>query len=366
MRFASNRRDYILIFLPFNTSRPSQRGLRDKRQPIPTPARRSTKGDCRELHSCPVIDAIQPVLLRNGYNNPMSISKEPFTFRPPARRKGLRLAIGGLLTVLAVGAAGFGVGLVWLQRTMVYEIRDNALTVTRGFAVTPKVEAAALDTIERAELFRLEPGKRTVGTSLPGYCAGSFTFPELGKVHLASNCSREAVVVTISGHDRPWVLTPADRQGFLSALAGAGLYHEDLQTGDDAPTGWWIRLLMLAFFIPTLMVPLLFFVAPARLCYRVTPSTIEVETTLFTKRFTVSNCIARIYRPEESAKLLGSSMPGFYSGRFAIDGMTTRVYVTHLDEGVLVEGPDLRLLVSPEDPHAFLEALRARAGVPVE
>lgn len=296
----------------------------------------------------------------------MNLSKEPFTFRPPARRKGLRLVIGGLLSVLAIGAAGFGVGIVWLQRTMVYEIRDNVLTVTRGFAVAPKTETAALVTIERAELFRLEPGKRTFGTSLPGYCAGRFTFPELGEVHLASNCSPEAVVVTIGDHDRPLVLTPSDRQGFLSALAGAGLYHEDLQTGDDAPTGWWIRLLTLTFFIPTLMVPLLFFVTPARLRYRVTPSTIEVETTLLTKRFTISNSIARIYRPEQSSKLLGSSMPGFYSGRFTIDGMTTRVYVTHLDECVLVEGPDLRLLVSPEDPHAFLEALRARAGVPVE
>ena len=296
----------------------------------------------------------------------MSTHDRPFTFRPPVRRRRFRLVLGGLLSVLAVGAAGFGLALIWLQRTMVYEIGDGQLTITRGLAVRPATEDIDLRNVETATPIVLERGVRRMGTTLPGYCAGRFSFPNLGTVQLASSCSRKAVVLELKGRDLSLVLTPSDQQGFLSALAGEARYREDLKPDGTGATGWGLRILLLCCFLSTLLVPVLFFVSPSRLRYCVTPSTIEVTTTFFTKRFSVGNCIARIYRPEDCAKVAGSSMPGYYSGRFNVDGMATRVYATDLAEGVLIEGPDLRLYISPDDPHAFLEAVRARAGIPVE
>ncbi|MGE5234835.1 MAG: PH domain-containing protein [Acidobacteriota bacterium] len=56
-------------------------------------------------------------------------------------------------------------------------------------------------------------------------------------------------------------------------------------------------------------------------------------------------------------RIVGSAMPGYYAGRFPIDGGVTTVYASTLKDGVLVEGGE-RVFVSPADGAGFVAALR--------
>jgi hypothetical protein len=55
-------------------------------------------------------------------------------------------------------------------------------------------------------------------------------------------------------------------------------------------------------------------------------------------------------------------MPGYLTGRFREEGRAVRVYATDVKQTVLVEGDGTRVIVSPEDPRAFLAALRAEGA----
>ncbi len=296
----------------------------------------------------------------------MDATPEPFVFRPPVEKAGLRILLGVVLTLLSVGGTLIGAAVVWLPRTLSYEISDGRLTVVSGFEIRPRVREIPLARIETAKAVRLKPGKRIAGTNLPGYCAGHFRFPDLGDCTLATTCSPEVVVLRSGDFDRPLVISPARRQEFLAALTGEGTYRETIHPEASGVPAKWLPLAGLIIIGLGLFVPVIFFIAPGRLRYRVTPGHVEVVLTVTTKRFSISNCIARASTPESSAKIAGSSIPGYYSGLFRVDGMSTRVYATRMQNGVLIEGPDLRLYLSPEDPHAFLEALRALGGMETE
>jgi len=296
----------------------------------------------------------------------MNLTTEPFTFRPPEHRKGLRLVLGILLSVLAIGGAAFGAAVIWLPRSLNYEVGQGRVVITSGLDIRPNRWEFPLESVTMATAVRLKPGKRVNGTSLPGYCSGHFRFPDLGDCTLASTCSPDAVVLHVGGGDRPIVITPGQQETFLAALGGDGQYSETVLFDDGS--GVWLGLkAMTALGVAvTLLIPLIFFLSPSRLRYRVTPGHVEIDLTFSTKRFSVSACIARLYDPETSSKVMGSSLPGYHSGRFSLDGMATRVYATRLTDGVLIESPDLRLFLNPEDPHAFLEALRALGNMEIE
>ena len=296
----------------------------------------------------------------------MARNNEPFTFRPPRHRRGLRVFLGIVFSVLAIGGALLGAAVVWLPRALDYEVDGEKVVVTNGLKIHPTRRVFPLNTITSATAVRLKPGKRVAGTSLPGYCSGHFRFPDLGDCTLATTCSRDAVLLRTTENARPMVITPGRREAFLAALGGNERYRETIRLGDGGTTWRWFRILTSLGAAATLFIPVIFFLSPGRLKYRITPGFVEVDLTFWTKRFDTTNCLARLYDPETFTKVMGSSLPGYHSGRFSLDGMITRVYATSPRNGVLIESPDLRLFLSPEDPHAFLEGLRAHGNLEIE
>lgn len=289
-----------------------------------------------------------------------------FVFRPPQDSRTSRILLGTLLSLLAVGGALFGAGAILLPRCLSYEIRNQQLLVTSGLKIRPSQRIIPLERITEARPIRLERGKRKAGTSLPGYCAGRFSFPELGSVDLASDCGRDAVVLQTGTSGRPLVLTPKNRAAFLEAISGRGIYSETFHPGEGA--GPWWRVLQAVFgliLLPVLAIPLIFFVSPQKLRYEILPGAVEIHTLIGTRRFSIGNCFAHPCRPGSSMKTFGSSLPGYHTGRFRVDGLATRVYATTLKEGVLIEGPDLRLFLSPENREEFLGALRTYGNIEV-
>lgn len=287
-------------------------------------------------------------------------------FRPAQSRRAARIFLGSLLSLVAVGGAAFGAAAILLPRTLSYAIHDQKLIVTKGLTIRPSEKVIPLKMIIKARPVQLQRGKRRVGTAMPGYCAGRFSFPTLGSVDLVSNCSRNAVKLELKDAPRPLVLTPGNRQAFLSALGNEGRYEELFHPGTDSGPGWKIlRVLFGLILLPTFAIPLIFFVSPSQLRYEVHKEAIEIHLLSGVRRFSIGNCLAYPYSPKSSMKTMGSSFPGYHAGRFRVDGMPTRVYATDLKKGVLIEGPDLRLFLNPEDPRAFLQTLRESSNIEI-
>ena len=282
-------------------------------------------------------------------------------FHPPRLNRGLQMAIGLPLSVVVLLPTLFAVWLVWTPHVAELEIVDGQLHVTTAPAPVSRhrtIDLASVVTVGEMDLGR---GRRVAGTGLPGYCVGIFSYAEIGRVWQATDCSRTALVLRRTD-DIPIVLTPPDPDRFRTALGEGSGYHESLPPPDTG-RGWFMIKLMVLF-APLLgvLVPLIFFIAPGRLRYRVVSGGLEVSTMLGTKLFATAGCTARNHKPKVGMRLWGTGAPGYYTGTYRVDGVNTKLYTTSVKEGILIEGPGVRVLVNPEDVQGFLDAIRSMGG----
>lgn len=290
-----------------------------------------------------------------------TLGDDPMVFRPPRRRRGLQLALGVPLTLLVLAPTLFAAWLVWAPHVVELEVDEGLLHITTGPSLlggSRSVDLAAVASVEEA---RLHGGKRVAGTALPGYCVGRFSYPELGRVWQATDCSRDVLVLRRDG-EPPLLLTPADRDRFLAALeTGAG--YREAQPPPDPGRGFLaVKVLVLLAPLVGLVVPAVFFVAPSKLRYRIEPGALVVTTVLGSRRFESTGCRVRRHRPRVGMRLWGTGAPGYYTGLFRVDGRNTKVYATSVEEGVLLESDKVRVFVNPENETAFLEAIRFTGG----
>jgi hypothetical protein len=281
-------------------------------------------------------------------------------FRPVVTRSTTRLVVGSVMLAIVAVASVAVPGLVWLPRAIRYEVSADALRVMLRAGWWRTGCEVPLSSISAVRPVELGHGRRTMGSAMPGYCVGAFTFDGLGPVWLATSCDRSAVLVEAAGQPRPVVIAPADRDAFLAALSSRRAATFAPSPGARLP-GWTvIRLLSL---LPLLLVPLLiatFFVAPGRLRYEVGQGELLVRTLIGTKRFPLAGATARRHTPRRIFKVAGNGLPGYYTGWYQLDGGSARVYATRLSDGVLIEGAR-RVFVTPADVDAFIAEL-ARNG----
>jgi len=282
-------------------------------------------------------------------------------FRPPRLRRGLQLAIGLPLSIVALLLTLFAVWLVWAPQIVALQVDGGQLHVTTAPAPLSRHHSFDLATVVAVEETQLGHGRRTAGTSLPGYCVGNFSYDGLGGVWQATDCSRDVLVLRRNG-DKPVVLTPPDRDRFRAALETGSGYHER-QPPPKPGKGWiFIKLMVLLAPLAGIAVPVIFLVAPSRLRYRVVSAGLEIKTMLGTRRFATAGCTARSHLPRVSLRLFGTGAPGYYTGTYRVDGANTKIYTTSVKEGVLIQGPGVRVFVNPEDEAGFLHAIRTMGG----
>ena len=278
------------------------------------------------------------------------------TFRPVAVRVVARVVTGAVMLAFVAAAAVTVPGIVWLPRAIRYEVSTDSLRVmlrTGWWRTGREVPLAAITSVRPIEL---GPGRRTMGSTMPGYCVGSYTFVGLGEVWLATSCGRAAVLVEAAGQPRPVVVAPADRDAFRAALSSRRAATFAPPPGTPMP-GWnVVRLLSL---LPVLLIPALvatFFVAPGRLRYEVGQGELVVTTLLRAHRFPLAGATVRRHTPGRILKVAGNGLPGYYTGWYRLDGGSARVYATRLADGVLLEGTK-RVFVTPAEVDAFVEEL---------
>jgi hypothetical protein len=283
------------------------------------------------------------------------------TFPPVVVRKVARVVTGAIMLAV-VTVAGFIVpGIVWLPRAIRYEVSADSLRVMLRSGWWRTGREVHLSAITSARPVELGPGRRTMGSAMPGYCVGSYAFPGLGAVWLATSCGRAAVLVEAAGQPRPIVIAPADRGAFLTALFSRRAATFEPPPG--APIPGWTVVRVLAF-LPVLLIPLLvatFFVAPGRLRYEIGQGELLVRTLIGTKRFPLAGTTVRRCSPGRVLKVAGNGLPGYYTGWFHLDGGSARVYATRLTDGVLLEGA-WRVFVTPAEIEVFVEELKRNGG----
>lgn len=294
----------------------------------------------------------------------MNGDTDAMLFRPPRLKRSLQLAIGVPLTVLALAPSLLAVWLVWSPHVIELRIADGRIDIVTAPSFFGGRQSVDLDSITAVDRATLGTGRRIAGTALPGYCVGRFSYPEMGAVWQATDCSHDVVVLNRAG-ERPIVLTPAEPDRFLDALAARGGYAET-QRATALPTGWLaIKLLVLMLPIACLLVPLVFLIAPGRMTYRVEPGVLSVRTLLGGRRFQVARATVRPHQPRVGLRLWGTGAPGYYTGLFRVDGTNTKVYATSVKRGVLIEGDDLRVFVNPEDEDGFLETMHTMGNATI-
>lgn len=291
----------------------------------------------------------------------MDTDRDPMVFRPPRLKRGLQLALGLPLSLVIMLPTLFAVWLVWTPHVVELRVEENRLHVTTAPAPIARHHSFDLAAVTTVEEVRLGRGHRVAGTGLPGYCVGIFSYSEIGRVWQATDCSRDVLVLRrVTGY--PVVLTPPDRERFRAALQNGSGYHES-QPPPETGRGWFmIKLMILLTPLFGLLVPLIFLVAPARLRYRVVSGGLEITTMLGTKRFATAGCTARAHQPRIGLKLWGTGAPGYYTGTYRVDGTNTKIYTTSIKEGVLIEGPGVRVFINPESETAFLHAMHTFGG----
>lgn len=289
-------------------------------------------------------------------------------FRPPSRPSLLRVVLAIAIAAVALVPAGFLLRTVLGMAPVRYEIAGDTLTVRSGDP-TWGDRAVRLADVRRVEIVQLRGGRRTSGTALAGYCAGNFSYDEIGAVWQATDCAGRALLVRSVDPKTPMLLlTPPDPQGFQAALAVPRDVIVQLPPPDTGPLKVvaWVVLPLAT--LTTFMVGALMLFGPSQMRYLVGEGELRVRTLFGRKRWPIAGATARLHAPGRMWRVAGSGMPGYFTGIFRENGKSTRVYATDLKQTVLFEGGDggARVVVSPADRPAFLAALRAEGANVVE
>jgi len=101
--------------------------------------------------------------------------------------------------------------------------------------------------------------------------------------------------------------------------------------------------------------------------YRLAGDELLIEFRFRTVRFPVAGLISAVTDRDamhHAWKVFGNDGLGAYSGRFRSKRLGNfRAYLTDTERAVVLRWPDRCIVVSPEQPSCFVEAVRKRAGL---
>jgi Bacterial PH domain len=284
-------------------------------------------------------------------------------FRPVLQRSAVRVVFALVLPLVVL------VPLAWLLASAVdrtpatYTIGEGALVVRSGDLLAGTRTVRLADVTE-ARVVTLQGARRTAGTALPGFCAGRFSYPDLGAVWQVTTCSARGVLVRAGGEDRPIVVSPPDPRAFLEALGTGTPTEITLPPADRRALRILAFILVPVVLVSVVAASAVLLLGPSRLRYLVGGGVFEVRTLLGRKRWPTAGARAKAYRPSRLLRVAGVGAPGYHTGLFREAGQSTRVYATEMETVLLFEG-EARVMVSPEDRVAMLRALEEE-GVTIE
>jgi hypothetical protein len=281
-------------------------------------------------------------------------------FRPPVRPSFFRTAFGIVFPLVMLAPIGALFVLASGRAQPVYTIADGALTLESGDLFSGTRVVRILDVTD-VRVATLRGGRRTAGTALPGFCAGRYSYPDLGAVWQLTDCSSHGVVVRAGAEPLPLVITPPDPDAFAAKVRAGEATVVTLPGASKGPIRALGLVLAPVAVIGMGMLMAVVFLGPGRMRYAVGGGRLEVRTLFGRNEWPLRGARASAYAPSRLWRVAGTGLPGYATGMFRESGQSTRVYATVLDHAVLIEGPG-RVIVTPENREAFLGALRAEGA----
>lgn len=230
-----------------------------------------------------------------------------------------------------------------------YEVAGGLLTV-RSIATERTVRAGTPVQTEA-----LPPLRKLIGTGGPRTCIGRFRDPAGRLYELYTDCSSPALVFRVPG--KPLLaITPGDPEGLLATLraGGTGIFHLPVQK--ISPEGWLSAL-------PLLILAALALWPWPHLSYRLTPDALEVRRRLGVDRLPYSGLKMRPARSRLGLRLVGTGLPGYYTGLHATASGPVMAVATssHAPALLLISGTTTYYL-TPADPRALMNELVRRGA----
>lgn len=241
---------------------------------------------------------------------------------------------------------------------VLYVFRKGELTIDSGSLLDGRKTFAASDVIS-VRTVGLTRGRRVRGTAAQGVCTGRFWYPDIGHVWQATDCAHTALLLMVKGEKLAIAVSPPDFSRFVSRLTQPSDGVVALPPGQVGAVRVMAAIFSGALMVTTALVLAVFLLAPKRLRYMVGDGCLIVRTLFRRRLWLLRDLSARAYSPVAPSRVIGASMPGYYTGLFSELGGTMKVYATDLRNGILLEGAE-RLYLSPAEPDAFLSAVSGK------
>lgn len=274
-------------------------------------------------------------------------------YYPAAGPAWMKLVTLAFVVVVALGV-GVGTWVLWAPTDVEIHVEAQDLVVRTKLGLWGSPKRVALDSISEVRAVELRGGWRVRGTGRPDFCEGIFHYPDIGDVWQGTRCGRHVVLIRAGDGARPMLLQPEDPQAFVSAVhsKSPGAFPTATARAELPITWIVVRWSVLAIF-PVLL--LMFF--HRNITYIVEGQSLRVHGPFGWSTFELPGRRAYRHTPKRLWRTFGAGMPGYWVGRFRGDGAPLRVWATRRSDGVVLDGKP-RVWVTPEDPDAFLEALR--------
>lgn len=279
----------------------------------------------------------------------------------PSGRVGL-MRIFVAVTALALALAGWAVlRTVWGAFSLHYTLTESALRIEYGPAEVqiPRGEIVAVDQIN------VTGGRRLFGTGMPGLQEGRWSFAETGRIQMYSTSTQPLTVVeTKTGK---WGISPSDPQTFADAVTTDATGEWDPVPTNAGTASLLLAAVVLLLLLGTMALMVGVAVGARMITYVLEDERLEVRLGWVKVRVPYGEIRAvELAEPRGyPIKVMGTSMPGFYWGRFGWKGAGAglKLYSTQLKPIVLVRTGRHTYGLTPEDQEGFVAELKRRTGL---
>ena len=276
--------------------------------------------------------------------------------RPAVPSTGGRVAMVLLTGMILAAVVGTAL-LFGPDHSIGYRLGPSTVEVSANLGVLDLGEHIDRENIASADVVDTRGAWRMQGTAMHDLCDGDWMHPTLGRVRMSTSCVPAGVVLHMADGGSPWVLTPADPEGFVRALQAGESGPFLAAPGPEAPP-WWVLVRVGPVGLALLMAGLLIG-SPAKLNYVVTDGVVEVKTLWGRRRVPLKGTTVTTGMPAGRRwRIFGIGMPGHQVGRYVIGGVSAQVYVSVPGHAVVLRptGSGRMVVVSPADVEGFVAA----------
>lgn len=264
-----------------------------------------------------------------------------------------------LLSVVSI-ALVFGFYVAFSPTTIAYDVAGGNLRVTAALGFWDSGRSTPVSDVSNVREIEIETARRTAGTARGNFCHGRWRINEIDPAWVATSCVKSAVALDVGGET--WVLSPADRSGFIAALNGGNGHFESVE---GAPMPGQTGILMVLV-VPIAFTAWLVMRLARPLGYNVVGGKLVIPAHF--KDVAVPLAGAR-FKQEALGfgwRTAGTGMPGLLLGRFRFQGKKVQMAARDREHGITVENAGRNVYVTPADMAAFTRALTEAGAKPRE